>query len=194
MLTIHICYGIVGQWRTRCHSQHLYRDLWSGRIRSSNGSASRDSDGCTHWHRYVLFLSLEDQDVNTLQGNYSVMPFALAFGRRPAFIGAALTLLVSVIGAACTVNFSGHLAARMIQALAAGATESVSLSHPSSTLKVLARHEGRHIHHQHSSIAGYAIFPGIEHRNVEGTPFLVSLWGFPKCHPYLSHCRSCYRS
>jgi MFS family permease len=53
------------------------------------------------------------------------MPYALAFGRRPAFIAAYLMLLFSTIGAAAAQNFPGHLAARVLQGLACGAAESL---------------------------------------------------------------------
>lgn len=58
-------------------------------------------------------------------GNYIFMPYALAFGRRPAFMVAYLILLFSTIGAAAAQNFPGHLAARVLQGLACGAAESL---------------------------------------------------------------------
>lgn len=61
-----------------------------------------------------------------MSGNFIVLPFALAFGRRPAFLVAAVVLLFSTIGAATQNSYGGHLAARLFQGLSSGATESVS--------------------------------------------------------------------
>jgi predicted MFS family arabinose efflux permease len=61
----------------------------------------------------------------TSLGNYIVLPFALAYGRRPAFLMAALCLVISTAGCAASTNFAGHLTGRVFQGLTAGATESV---------------------------------------------------------------------
>ncbi|EKG16765.1 Sugar transporter conserved site [Macrophomina phaseolina MS6] len=58
-------------------------------------------------------------------GNYLILPFALAYGRRPAFLVAALALVASCIGAAASQDFVGHLVARVFQGLTSGATESL---------------------------------------------------------------------
>lgn len=58
-------------------------------------------------------------------GNYLILPFALAYGRRPAFLLAAVALVASCIGAAASRDFIGHLVARVFQGLTSGATESV---------------------------------------------------------------------
>ncbi|KAF9637695.1 Sugar transporter conserved site [Lasiodiplodia theobromae] len=58
-------------------------------------------------------------------GNYLVLPFALAYGRRPAFLLAAVALVASCIGAAASRDFIGHLVARIFQGLTSGATESL---------------------------------------------------------------------
>ncbi|PQE25602.1 HOL1 (member of major facilitator superfamily) protein [Rutstroemia sp. NJR-2017a BBW] len=58
-------------------------------------------------------------------GNYIVLPFALAYGRRPAFLMAALCLVISTAGCAASTNFAGHLTGRVFQGLTAGATESL---------------------------------------------------------------------
>ncbi|KAH7021361.1 major facilitator superfamily domain-containing protein [Microdochium trichocladiopsis] len=58
-------------------------------------------------------------------GNYIVLPLALAYGRRPVFLGSSVALLASTIGAASQNSYSGHLGARIVQGLATGATESV---------------------------------------------------------------------
>lgn len=67
------------------------------------------------------------------QGNYVILPFALLFGRRPAFLLAIIVTLGSTIGAALSNSYEGHLAARIIQGLATSSTESVSV--PSVTPK-----------------------------------------------------------
>jgi hypothetical protein len=61
----------------------------------------------------------------SMTGNYIVLPFALAFGRRPAFLIAATVLTFATVGAACQNSYSGHLTARIFQGLSSGATESV---------------------------------------------------------------------
>ncbi|KAH7007853.1 major facilitator superfamily domain-containing protein [Microdochium trichocladiopsis] len=50
---------------------------------------------------------------------------ALAYGRRPVFIGSTVVLLASSIGAATQNSYTGHLGARIVQGLSTGATESV---------------------------------------------------------------------
>jgi hypothetical protein len=59
-------------------------------------------------------------------GNYIILPFALLCGRRPAFLLAILMTLGAAIGAALSNSYEGHLAARIVQGLATGSTESVS--------------------------------------------------------------------
>ncbi|KXJ92550.1 major facilitator superfamily domain-containing protein [Microdochium bolleyi] len=58
-------------------------------------------------------------------GNYIVLPLALAYGRRPVFLGSTVILLASTIGAASQNSYTGHLVARIIQGLSTGATESI---------------------------------------------------------------------
>ncbi|KAH8685362.1 major facilitator superfamily domain-containing protein [Tricladium varicosporioides] len=58
-------------------------------------------------------------------GNYIILPFALLFGRRPAFLLAIIVTLGSTIGAALSNSYEGHLVARIIQGLATGSTESL---------------------------------------------------------------------
>lgn len=58
-------------------------------------------------------------------GNYIVLPLALAFGRRPVFLGSVIVLLASLIWAAVNNSYNSHLGARIVQGLATGATESV---------------------------------------------------------------------
>ena len=58
-------------------------------------------------------------------GNYIVLPLALAFGRRPVFLGSIIVLLASLVWAAVNNSYESHLGARIVQGLATGATESV---------------------------------------------------------------------
>ena len=60
-------------------------------------------------------------------GNFLILPMSLAFGRRPTFIVCVICLLAATIGSATQNSFEAHLATRIIQGLATGATESVSL-------------------------------------------------------------------
>lgn len=54
------------------------------------------------------------------------MPAALVIGRRPVFIFAACLLLASSLWAAnAGTSFESHLSARIVQGVAAGATESL---------------------------------------------------------------------
>ncbi|CAK7210588.1 hypothetical protein SEUCBS140593_000881 [Sporothrix eucalyptigena] len=58
-------------------------------------------------------------------GNFIILPLALAVGRRPVFIGSSLVLLATTIAAALQNSYNGHLAARIVQGLATGASESL---------------------------------------------------------------------
>ncbi|KAF9885049.1 hypothetical protein FE257_000780 [Aspergillus nanangensis] len=58
-------------------------------------------------------------------GNFFILPAALCFGRRPLFISCALVLTAASIGAACNSSYNQHLALRIVQGLATGATESL---------------------------------------------------------------------
>ncbi|RMZ71981.1 HOL1 (member of major facilitator superfamily) [Pyrenophora seminiperda CCB06] len=58
-------------------------------------------------------------------GNYIILPLGLAYGRRPVFLSAMVILLGATIGAALQNTYNGHLAARIIQGLATGASESL---------------------------------------------------------------------
>jgi len=58
-------------------------------------------------------------------GNYIILPLSLAFGRRPVVIVSTLVLLLATIGSAVQNSYEAHLATRIIQGLATGATESV---------------------------------------------------------------------
>lgn len=55
---------------------------------------------------------------------------SLAFGRRPVFIVSTLVLFVATIGSAVQNSYEAHLATRVIQGLATGATESVGQQPP----------------------------------------------------------------
>ncbi|KAL4892216.1 major facilitator superfamily domain-containing protein [Aspergillus ambiguus] len=58
-------------------------------------------------------------------GNFLILPLALVYGRRFATIVSTLILLGATIGCAVCHSWEQHLALRIIQGLAAGATESV---------------------------------------------------------------------
>ena len=58
-------------------------------------------------------------------GNFLILPMSLAFGRRPTFIVCVICLLAATIGSATQNSFEAHLATRIIQGLATGATESL---------------------------------------------------------------------
>jgi MFS family permease len=67
------------------------------------------------------------QFANTrLKGNFLILPLGLLYGRRCAFIVSTIVLLGATIGCALNNSWEQHLALRIIQGLAAGATESVS--------------------------------------------------------------------
>ncbi|KAH7150335.1 major facilitator superfamily domain-containing protein [Dactylonectria estremocensis] len=58
-------------------------------------------------------------------GNFIILPVSLAYGRRPVFLISTVILLAATIGAACQNSYEGHLASRIIQGLATGASESL---------------------------------------------------------------------
>ncbi|GAM41705.1 hypothetical protein TCE0_042r15026 [Talaromyces pinophilus] len=58
-------------------------------------------------------------------GNFLILPLGLLYGRRFAFIVSTIVLLGATIGCALNNSWEQHLALRIIQGLAAGATESV---------------------------------------------------------------------
>jgi predicted MFS family arabinose efflux permease len=55
-----------------------------------------------------------------------ILPLSIVFGRRPMLLGCCLLLLGSTIGAAVSRSFQEHMACRILQGIATGATESVS--------------------------------------------------------------------
>lgn len=63
--------------------------------------------------------------MNYWTGNDVILPLALAFGRRPVFLISMVILLAATIFAAVQKSYDGHLAARIIQGLATGASESL---------------------------------------------------------------------
>lgn len=69
-------------------------------------------------------------------GNYFILPLGLSFGRRPATLMAIIVLLAATIGCGFTQTYDQHLALRIIQGLATGATESVSWDLPSTTRNI----------------------------------------------------------
>ncbi|KAL5361218.1 major facilitator superfamily domain-containing protein [Aspergillus floccosus] len=58
-------------------------------------------------------------------GNFLILPLAMVFGRRFATIISTIILLGATIGCALSRTWAQHLGLRIIQGLAAGATESV---------------------------------------------------------------------
>ncbi|EMD86506.1 hypothetical protein COCC4DRAFT_135670 [Bipolaris maydis ATCC 48331] len=58
-------------------------------------------------------------------GNYIILPLALAYGRRPVFLVSMVILLAATIAAAVQNSYNGHLASRIVQGLATGASESL---------------------------------------------------------------------
>nr|OQO21698.1 hypothetical protein B0A51_11547 [Rachicladosporium sp. CCFEE 5018] len=58
-------------------------------------------------------------------GALFTLPLSMVFGRRPVMLGCCCLLLGSTVGAAMSNNINAHMAARICQGLATGATESV---------------------------------------------------------------------
>ncbi|KAL4880379.1 major facilitator superfamily domain-containing protein [Aspergillus karnatakaensis] len=58
-------------------------------------------------------------------GNFIILPAALWLGRRPVFIACTIVLTAASIGAAFNNSYEVHLALRIVQGLAASATESL---------------------------------------------------------------------
>ncbi|PNS17343.1 hypothetical protein CAC42_7026 [Sphaceloma murrayae] len=58
-------------------------------------------------------------------GAFVILPAAIIYGRRPTFLACCAFLMASSFGAANAPNFNTHLACRILQGLATGATESV---------------------------------------------------------------------
>ncbi|KAL2801750.1 MFS general substrate transporter [Aspergillus granulosus] len=58
-------------------------------------------------------------------GNFIILPAALWIGRRPVFIACTVVLTAASVGAAFNNSYDAHLALRIVQGLAAGATESL---------------------------------------------------------------------
>jgi len=55
-----------------------------------------------------------------------ILPLSIVFGRRPILLGCCLLLVGSTVGAAVSRSFQEHMACRILQGIATGATESVS--------------------------------------------------------------------
>lgn len=58
-------------------------------------------------------------------GNFLILPLGLVYGRRFATILSTVILLAATIGCAVSDTWEQHLGLRILQGLAAGATESV---------------------------------------------------------------------
>ena len=86
-----------------------------------------EDHGPAHLHRLTYTCAT---------GNYIILPLGLAFGRRPATLLAITVLLGATIGCGFTQTYDQHLALRIIQGLATGATESVSWNLSSTTHKI----------------------------------------------------------
>ena len=64
--------------------------------------------------------------INKNAGAFLILPLCIVFGRRPILLGCCLLLVGSTIGAATSRSFQEHMACRILQGIATGATESVS--------------------------------------------------------------------
>ncbi|THX22408.1 MFS general substrate transporter [Aureobasidium pullulans] len=58
-------------------------------------------------------------------GSFLILPLSMMFGRRPIFLGCCVLLLGSTLGAGASNSYNTHMACRILQGVAAGATESV---------------------------------------------------------------------
>ncbi|KAI4840268.1 MFS general substrate transporter, partial [Aureobasidium sp. EXF-8845] len=58
-------------------------------------------------------------------GSFLILPLSMMFGRRPIFLGCCILLLGSTLGAGASNSYNTHMACRILQGVAAGATESV---------------------------------------------------------------------
>lgn len=61
----------------------------------------------------------------TVTGAFSILPLSIVFGRRPVLLACTLLLLGSTVGAAMSQSYNTHMACRVLQGVATGATESV---------------------------------------------------------------------
>ncbi|CAI4219805.1 unnamed protein product [Parascedosporium putredinis] len=57
--------------------------------------------------------------------NYIILPVSLAYGRRPVFLVSSVILLAFTIGSAVSNSYEAHLATRIVQGFATGASESL---------------------------------------------------------------------
>jgi hypothetical protein len=60
-----------------------------------------------------------------MTGAFIILPLSMMFGRRPVFLGCCALLISTTIGAATSKTFNVHMACRVLQGIATGATESV---------------------------------------------------------------------
>ncbi|KAI7541025.1 MFS general substrate transporter [Hortaea werneckii] len=58
-------------------------------------------------------------------GSFLILPLSIVFGRRPVLLGCCLLVTGSTIGAAKSTTYQAHMACRILQGVATGATESV---------------------------------------------------------------------
>ncbi|KAK3671648.1 hypothetical protein LTR78_008381 [Recurvomyces mirabilis] len=58
-------------------------------------------------------------------GAFVMLPCSIMFGRRPVLLGCCALIFASTIGAAKSTTYNSHMACRILQGIATGATESV---------------------------------------------------------------------
>ncbi|KAH0271669.1 MFS general substrate transporter, partial [Aureobasidium melanogenum] len=58
-------------------------------------------------------------------GSFLILPLSMMFGRRPIFLACSVLLIGSTFGAGASNSYNTHMACRILQGIAAGATESV---------------------------------------------------------------------
>ncbi|KAG9704170.1 MFS general substrate transporter, partial [Aureobasidium melanogenum] len=58
-------------------------------------------------------------------GSFLILPLSMMFGRRPIFLACSILLIGSTFGAGASNSYNTHMACRILQGVAAGATESV---------------------------------------------------------------------
>jgi hypothetical protein len=77
----------------------------------------------------ATFLLIPDYTADINTGAFLILPLSIVFGRRPVLLDCCLLLLGSTVGAGLSNSYNEHMACRILQGVATGAAESVSLSH-----------------------------------------------------------------
>ncbi|KAJ5733853.1 hypothetical protein N7493_002639 [Penicillium malachiteum] len=80
---------------------------------------------CCWFCMSTIFDVLDPYYAKEGKSTFVIIPLSLAFGRRPIFLCSALVMLASVIWAAFSQSYRSHLAARVFQGMASGASESL---------------------------------------------------------------------